>query len=345
MNGRLYDPLMARMLSVDNYVQMPGYTQNYNRYSYVLNNPLKYTDPTGEIVWAPIIMGAVIGTYIGGTLANNNPNPINWDYNSGKTWGYMLGGAIVGAGSVYLGGAIASSGAPFANTAGIASSSFVNSIGTSIYTSGQTDVSISIGVASYNFTTGKWGYLGKKGNSKMNNIGYGLGALANLQDAVAWNQGVDIDVLARKHISGHSEIRGNNSEISISVGPRSNFDDLKPNADGLKWESQFFRHSPDAENVQYIRSSDPHFTTRLFNVNGRLLAKMTNNLNSNRNLIGFGQFKYGIFVGCVNYTSRALLYAGVPTINAFLPITSPVLLNLELAARQIGIYSSPFLIR
>ncbi len=48
MNGRLYDPVMARMLSPDNYVQDPENTQNYNRYSYCLNNPLKYVDPSGE---------------------------------------------------------------------------------------------------------------------------------------------------------------------------------------------------------------------------------------------------------------------------------------------------------
>ncbi len=48
MNGRLYDPVMARMLSPDNHVQDPENTQNYNRYSYCMNNPLKYVDPTGE---------------------------------------------------------------------------------------------------------------------------------------------------------------------------------------------------------------------------------------------------------------------------------------------------------
>ena len=48
MNGRMYDPLVGRFLNVDPYVQMPDYTQNYNRYSYCLNNPLKYTDPSGN---------------------------------------------------------------------------------------------------------------------------------------------------------------------------------------------------------------------------------------------------------------------------------------------------------
>lgn len=49
MNGRLYDPYLARFLSPDNYVQMPDFSQSFNRYSYCLNNPLKYTDPSGEL--------------------------------------------------------------------------------------------------------------------------------------------------------------------------------------------------------------------------------------------------------------------------------------------------------
>ena len=43
-NARLYDPLLGRFLSPDPYVQDPDFTQNYNRFSYCLNNPLKYTD-------------------------------------------------------------------------------------------------------------------------------------------------------------------------------------------------------------------------------------------------------------------------------------------------------------
>jgi hypothetical protein len=47
MNGRMYDPLTARFLSPDILVQNPEFTQSYNRYTYALNNPLKYTDPSG----------------------------------------------------------------------------------------------------------------------------------------------------------------------------------------------------------------------------------------------------------------------------------------------------------
>lgn len=49
MNARLYDPFVGRFLSPDPYVQDSENTQNYNRYSYALNNPLKYTDPSGEL--------------------------------------------------------------------------------------------------------------------------------------------------------------------------------------------------------------------------------------------------------------------------------------------------------
>ena len=47
MNARLYDPLLGRFLSPDPYVQAPDFTQNFNRYSYALNNPLRYTDEAG----------------------------------------------------------------------------------------------------------------------------------------------------------------------------------------------------------------------------------------------------------------------------------------------------------
>lgn len=47
MNGRVYDPEIGRFLSADPFVQFPQSTQGYNRYTYVGNNPLSYTDPSG----------------------------------------------------------------------------------------------------------------------------------------------------------------------------------------------------------------------------------------------------------------------------------------------------------
>ena len=51
MNGRVYDPSIARFISADPYIQDPYDTQIFNRYSYVKNNPLKYTDPSGFNVY------------------------------------------------------------------------------------------------------------------------------------------------------------------------------------------------------------------------------------------------------------------------------------------------------
>jgi len=62
MNGRLYDPLLGRFLSPDPYVQLPDFSQNYNRYSYCLNNPLKYTDPDGEWLFSAVT-GFIKGTF------------------------------------------------------------------------------------------------------------------------------------------------------------------------------------------------------------------------------------------------------------------------------------------
>lgn len=52
-SARCYDPVTARFLSPDIVVQDGANTQSYNKYSYCLNNPLKYTDP-GGYTWEPI---------------------------------------------------------------------------------------------------------------------------------------------------------------------------------------------------------------------------------------------------------------------------------------------------
>jgi RHS repeat-associated protein len=58
-NARLYDPVLGRFLSPDPYVQEMDFSQNFNRYSYCWNNPLRYNDPSGEFI--STVITAVVG--------------------------------------------------------------------------------------------------------------------------------------------------------------------------------------------------------------------------------------------------------------------------------------------
>ncbi|WP_158681600.1 RHS repeat-associated core domain-containing protein [Microbulbifer pacificus] len=51
MNGRIYDARLGRFLQADPFVQAASDTQMYNRYSYVRNNPLNATDPSGYFIF------------------------------------------------------------------------------------------------------------------------------------------------------------------------------------------------------------------------------------------------------------------------------------------------------
>ena len=54
MNGRVYDPTIGRFMSADFVNQDPMDLQAYNRYAYVRNNPLMYTDPSGQF-WGWVV--------------------------------------------------------------------------------------------------------------------------------------------------------------------------------------------------------------------------------------------------------------------------------------------------
>ncbi len=54
MNARLYDPVIGRFVQADTMIPEPGNVQSYNRYVYVINNPMKYNDPDGHF-WQFII--------------------------------------------------------------------------------------------------------------------------------------------------------------------------------------------------------------------------------------------------------------------------------------------------
>jgi len=93
MNGRLYDPVIARFFSPDKYVANSSFTQDFNRYTYCRNNPLMYTDPDGEFI--DLIIGTVMGFVNGlsqGAKIANNKGVTGW-----ARFGYMIAGASIGA--------------------------------------------------------------------------------------------------------------------------------------------------------------------------------------------------------------------------------------------------------
>jgi hypothetical protein len=96
MNGRIYDPTLGRFLQADPHIQAPKNSQSYNRYSYVLNNPMNYTDPSGYFfkkLWkkvkqyASVIVGAALVYFTGGAAS--------WFVSS--WYGAATAGAIAGA--------------------------------------------------------------------------------------------------------------------------------------------------------------------------------------------------------------------------------------------------------
>jgi RHS repeat-associated protein len=84
MNGRMYDPQTTRFLSPDPVIADPGNPAAFNPYAYVLNNPLRYTDPSGYFVdpvsiTAYIIAGAIL--YSSYAKQNADPKTGKWDWN------------------------------------------------------------------------------------------------------------------------------------------------------------------------------------------------------------------------------------------------------------------------
>jgi len=136
MNGRMYDPNLGRMLSPDNYVQAPDFTQSYNRYGYALNNPLKFTDPDGEIAFLAVVgIAALLG---GGLNMAFNADKIDngWD----ATY-YFAVGAVIGASATVGGAAFA----PVLGTGVIAGATIGAATG------------FTLGYANTGYATGNWG--------------------------------------------------------------------------------------------------------------------------------------------------------------------------------------------
>jgi hypothetical protein len=121
-----------------------------------------------------------------------------YDMTDGKFWGYVLGGAAIGGESGYAGANIAGAGGFMSQTMGMVYGSTAGSLGMTMLSGMATKPTINFGVASFGMGNMELNYLGKKGNSLLQNFGYLSGALANVQDIMAGVNGISIEVKARK---------------------------------------------------------------------------------------------------------------------------------------------------
>lgn len=58
--ARYYDPQVGRFITPDTFVQAPSDPQSFNRYAYCRNNPIKFTDPTGNFWFIPALIAFAV---------------------------------------------------------------------------------------------------------------------------------------------------------------------------------------------------------------------------------------------------------------------------------------------
>ncbi|MFN4329268.1 MAG: RHS repeat-associated core domain-containing protein [Limnobacter sp.] len=111
MNGRIYDASLGRFMSADPFVAQPNNLQNYNRYAYVNNNPLSYTDPSGYFL-KKLFRNKVFRLAATVAIAYYTGNVLNeWFVNAGWFAANSTGLAIAtGAGSGFAAGFAGSGG-------------------------------------------------------------------------------------------------------------------------------------------------------------------------------------------------------------------------------------------
>jgi hypothetical protein len=99
----MYDPVMGRMLSPDNYVSLPEHTQGYNRYTYALNNPLIITDPSGD---NPVLLFIAFAGVLNGTMSAQNGDGFLQGFATGVATGALSAGVGAAIGPVVQGSKI-----------------------------------------------------------------------------------------------------------------------------------------------------------------------------------------------------------------------------------------------
>ncbi|MCX6232098.1 MAG: FG-GAP-like repeat-containing protein [Bacteroidetes bacterium] len=209
MNGRLYDPLLGRFLSPDNYMQAPDNSQNFNRYSYCINNPLKYTDPSGELfgIDDALVLGT-IALFSGGSNCIANQTNI---HNFWQGLGYFGIGVASAAAGLGVGSAVSGAlnfggfaGGAIVGAAGGGSAGFVGGAGNS-WASGT---SFSDGLKSGLIN----GLIGAFIGGAYGGLGTGVDAYES--DANFWNGSAD-NLTVSNATTAESEVGGSEDNKAV----------------------------------------------------------------------------------------------------------------------------------
>ncbi|MBR2377572.1 MAG: hypothetical protein IKA85_07395, partial [Clostridia bacterium] len=94
LQTRYYDPTIRRFINADNYELLPTLSQTIgqlNLYAYANNNPIMFTDETGEGFFISLLIGVLIGAVVGGIIGG-----VSAGIQGENIWGGVLSGALVG---------------------------------------------------------------------------------------------------------------------------------------------------------------------------------------------------------------------------------------------------------
>ncbi|MBN2020265.1 MAG: RHS repeat-associated core domain-containing protein, partial [Sedimentisphaerales bacterium] len=95
--SRYYDPELARFVQADTVVPSATTSQALNRYSYVINNPLRLTDPTGH--GFRDFLQKTLGKHYGDVMIAAGQMLIASGL--GGIYGFVVGTIMIAAGTAY----------------------------------------------------------------------------------------------------------------------------------------------------------------------------------------------------------------------------------------------------
>lgn len=327
VGARYYASWMGRWISADPEKQFAS------AYTYAYNNPVTGVDPNGQWAWLiPIFIGGVMSGFTVYSAAKNNGD-------EGKTLlAKTLAGIAVGAATGGLSTKIAALQITASQTLSLAVTSTVSSFAIGKLTSGSTDVNTSFGVGSINWSKGKVDFLGKPGNTVLQNISFFSGLLVNLSDARALNNGVNAELVTEfPDMIGHSAIVNPAEGIDISVGPRGGgyYAPQGTLIDTLKFNN---REVPGQLWPNY-HGTPMGWSFPLYNLYRGALKGASDFVakNSHTSALPYS----GLDNSCASYTYRALRDAWVFLLPAPFS-THPVGIPTQLILRQFGIAANPY---